>query len=62
MSYLVCQRHESPEASDKDLIRHIREQGIAVCVSQIGQKMASIVIRAPALIKSLRAELVASWM
>ncbi|MBV7583215.1 hypothetical protein KW851_10340 [Pseudomonas sp. PDM33] len=46
MSYLVLQRHANeqilltanPDVSDEDLIRHIREQGIAVCVSRIAPR------------------------
>jgi sRNA-binding carbon storage regulator CsrA len=69
MSYLVLQRHANeqilltanPDVSDEELIRHIREQGIAVCVSRIGLKTASIAISAPESMKILRAELVPSW-
>ncbi|WEW98421.1 carbon storage regulator [Pseudomonas nitroreducens] len=69
MSYLVLQRHANeqilltanPNVSDEDLVRHIREQGIAVCVARIGDKSASIGISAPESMKILRAELVLSW-
>lgn len=55
MSYLVLQRHANeqilltanPDVSDEDLIRHIRGQGIAVCVSRIGPKTVSIAISTP---------------
>lgn len=55
MSYLVLQRHANeqilltanPDVSDEELIRHIREQGIAVCVSRFGLKTASIAFSAP---------------
>lgn len=70
MSYLVLQRHANeqivltanPDVSDEDLIRQIREQGIAVCVTRTGPKIASIsMIRAPESMKILRAELLTSW-
>ncbi|RUB40192.1 hypothetical protein IPC1432_04700 [Pseudomonas aeruginosa] len=51
----------NPDVSDEELIRHIREQRIAVCVSRIGPKSASIAISAPESMKILRAELVTSW-
>lgn len=69
MSYLVLQRHANEQillplnsdVSDEGLIRHIREQGIAVCVSRIGDKMSSISLSAPESRKTLRTELVTSW-
>ncbi|MDF5817784.1 hypothetical protein P4054_22575 [Pseudomonas aeruginosa] len=44
MSYLVLQRHANeqivltahPDVSDEDLIRQIRDQGIAVCGRALG--------------------------
>ncbi|HCU0834247.1 carbon storage regulator [Pseudomonas aeruginosa] len=69
MSYLVLQRHANeqilptanPDVSDEDLIRHIREQGIALCVSKIRAKTASIAISAPESMTVLRAELLTPW-
>ncbi|HBO5029620.1 hypothetical protein ACO3HL_02450 [Pseudomonas aeruginosa] len=68
MSYLILQRHANeqivltanPDVSDEDLIRQIREQGIAVCVTRTGPKIASIAISAPESMKILRAELLTS--
>ncbi|HBP5568556.1 TPA: hypothetical protein L6B76_29390, partial [Pseudomonas aeruginosa] len=47
MSYFILQRHASeqivltanPDVSDEDLIRHIRDQGIAVCVTRTGRRL-----------------------
>ncbi|WP_033874517.1 hypothetical protein, partial [Pseudomonas aeruginosa] len=47
MSYLVLQRHANeqivltahPDVSDEDLIRQIRDQGIAVCVTRTGDDL-----------------------
>ncbi|HCI2338800.1 hypothetical protein [Pseudomonas aeruginosa] len=61
MSCLVLQCHANLDVSNADLIRHIGEQRIAVCVSRIGLKTASIAISAQELMKILLAELVPSW-
>ncbi|EMP0915580.1 carbon storage regulator [Pseudomonas aeruginosa] len=65
MSYLVLQSHANeqivltanPDVNDEDLIRHIRDQGIAVCVTRTGEKTVSLGIRVPESILMLRAEL-----
>ncbi|MCP1608287.1 carbon storage regulator [Pseudomonas citronellolis] len=69
MSYLVLQRYANEQilliadqdVSDEELVRHIREQGIAVHVARTGPRIASIGISAPESMKILRAELVTSW-
>lgn len=70
MSYFVLQRYANeqilltadPNVSDEELVRQIREQGIAVHVARTGSRIASIGISAPESMKILRAELVTSWM
>lgn len=70
MSYLVLQRHANeqivltanPDVSDEDLIRHIRDQGIAVCVTRTGVKTVSLGISAPESMLILRAELLKPYV
>ncbi|MFU8463065.1 carbon storage regulator [Pseudomonas aeruginosa] len=70
MSYLVLQRHANeqivltanPDVSDEDLIRHIRDQGIAVCVTRTGEKTVNLGISAPESILILRAELLKPYV
>ncbi|HBO4008007.1 MAG: carbon storage regulator [Pseudomonas aeruginosa] len=70
MSYLVLQRHANeqivltanPDVSDEELIRHIRDQGIAVCVTRTGEKTVSLGISAPASMLILRAELLKPYV
>ncbi|KAA5576271.1 hypothetical protein AO942_29825 [Pseudomonas aeruginosa] len=53
MSYLVLQRHANeqivltahPDVSDEDLIRQIRDQGIAVCVTRTGDDLQGHLLR-----------------